>query len=182
MNRYIYKLESIGGKTYIGQRVFSGDDVSKDKYLGSSTWFKRYSELDEICFKTILIQNVKDDFTLSLLETIAIMDDIAENGHLENPGYFNRGNVNGNLGGYQHNNYFLNNMLGVETRKKKNSYVMKEISKKKMSETKRRNNALLSEEERKKKYGHKFTEETKKKMSESHKGKIPWNKGKTFIK
>lgn len=129
MNRYIYRIESNNGKTYIGQRTYKGDNAKEDRYLGSSSWFKRNPDIDEIAFKEILIEHIKDDFTLSLLETVAIMDDIAERGHLEVLGFFNGGNVNGNLGGYQHNTFYLNNMLGVKTRKEKGSYVMTEAAK-----------------------------------------------------
>ena len=161
MIRYIYKLTSESNKSYVGQRTFKGDRIEDDNYMGSSTFFSRYPES---LTKSILIKDIKDDFTLSLMETICIMEDITENGHCNNLN--GKGNVNGNLGGYQHNIFYLTNLIGVQTRRKNGSYVMKESAKRKMIETKRINNAKLSEEERAQKFGRKKSMEDRKKMSE----------------
>lgn len=94
MNRYIYKLYLSTGETYIGQRTFKKDeDAAKDSYMGSSTFIQKYKRQKDIIRKEILLQWIKDQFTLNLLETVAFLYEKAETTK----------NVNYSKGGYAFN-------------------------------------------------------------------------------
>lgn len=83
---YVYKLTFKSGKTYVGQHL---QRKINDNYVTSSVYFKRYSNIDPIIKREVLIY-VNDQETLNIMETICIIADKAEN----------KNNVNGNLGGW----------------------------------------------------------------------------------
>jgi len=127
MNRYVYKIFFASGKTYVGQRTFKGDNVLDDKYICSSSYAKNHKQDDPIINRIILKENIDSSEELSRLETFFIKEDKRTNGD---------NNVNGNNGAYEHGNFYENNFIGVETRKRKGSYNYKnnEEFKRKQSE------------------------------------------------
>ena len=84
---YIYKLTFKSGSTYIGQHT---QKLENDKYITSSTYYKRHLEEDPLISREIILDNIPDRETLNILETICICHDKAENSK----------NVNGTLGGW----------------------------------------------------------------------------------
>jgi len=84
---YVYKLTFSSGRSYIGSHV---QRFEEDGYITSSSYFQKHPE-DKILNREILIC-LKDKFTMSLLETICIMSDKANNIK----------NVNYNFGEYVH--------------------------------------------------------------------------------
>lgn len=89
---YIYKLTLKDQSTYVGLR-HCNCLPEKDSYLGSGRAYQK----ENVVRKDILISGNFDDKTLAILETIAIMDDKANNPK----------NLNRNLGAYQFNQYCL---------------------------------------------------------------------------
>lgn len=71
---YIYKLTLKDQSTYIGLR-HCNCLPEEDPYLGSGSHYEK----EDVIKKEILISGDFDDHTLALLETVAIMDDKAEN-------------------------------------------------------------------------------------------------------
>lgn len=154
-NRYIYRLILSSGKTYIGQRLYKckyGINADTDTYMGSSLYIKNHKE-DSIIKKEILIENIKDAYTLNLLETICIMHEFA----------YNKENcINGNYGAYYYNYAAPNHIVSESTKK-----LMSESAKK--SWTKERKQRAHESG----KYSHKhLTENDRKKCGEKNKGKI----------
>lgn len=148
---YIYKLYFKSGKTYIGQHT---QRKKNDKYVTSSTYYKRHKEDDPLEKREIILE-VKDLETLNIMETICIMQDKAENG---------KQNVNGNLGGY----VSWKIMEWTPERRKKVSEAHKG---KKVSEETRKK---LSERNK----GKKLQDSTRRKISEKAKGRVSPMKGK----
>lgn len=89
---YIYKLTLKDQSTYVGLR-HCNCLPEEDPYLGSGTHYQK----SDVVHKEVLISGDFDDATLALLETVAIMDNKAENPK----------NVNISLGAYYYNQMCL---------------------------------------------------------------------------
>lgn len=114
VNRYIYKLYFKNGCTYVGKHTQKKEN---DGYITSSSYYKKHKDLLER--RVILIENIKDDATLDIMETLCIFHDICESPY----------NVNRNRGAWLSSGKFdrgfsgpANGMYGKkcseETRKK----------------------------------------------------------------
>lgn len=158
-NFYIYKLRFLNGETYIGSHV---QHKAADSYVTSSSFY--FEHKDELISREVVLE-VKDRFTMNLMETICIMQDKRDNPK----------NVNGNLGNYFHR--FPNDgssrrgkHASDETRKK-----LSESHKGKTPWNKGKKLPPMPEETRRKisntTKGKVFSEETRRKISEAQKGK-----------
>lgn len=156
MIRYIYKLTFQSGKTYIGQRTYKGDSVENDKYLGSSTYSKR-NPTDKILTKEIIIEGIKDKYTLNLLETICIMHEFA---------YQGKNCVNGTFGGYCFRYNAEGHVCSENVRKK-----MSESAKKSWTKERRKNASESGN------YKRVISEEQKRRHNEAIRGTKKIHKG-----
>lgn len=82
INRYIYKLYFRNGCTYVGKHT---EKRPNDGYVTSSSYYKKHIDLFEK--REILLDNIKDDDTLDIMETICIFADICENKYNVNYNY-----------------------------------------------------------------------------------------------
>lgn len=81
---YIYKLTFTSGATYIGSHVRRKEN---DSYITSSSYYKKHPE--DTLLKKDIILNVKDRYTMDLMETICIMEDKVSNEKNVNYNYGN---------------------------------------------------------------------------------------------
>lgn len=167
---YLYKLTFESGATYIGQHT---QRVENDKYITSSSYYKRHPE-DKLLKREIFME-FSDKEDMDIFETICIMADKAENTK----------NVNGNLGGWMSPKFpgWNKGIPNTEAQKKKKSEKLKGKpgpwkGKSMKDETKQKISSSLKGRPSPTK-GMKLSEEHKKAISEANKKVVhdaEWNK------
>lgn len=141
MRYYIYRIEFEDGSSYVGSHV---EKFENDGYVTSSSY---YLNNNSKIIRRDIICECKDFYTMSLIESIAIMDDKS----------LNNKNVNGNYGNWYYNFCGFHGHHSQNT-KNKISNSLKNMDSKKKKECKEKVSKSLK--------NRKVSEETKKKHSD----------------